>query len=357
MNVKLGHGMPCPYSCCGRACRARTVTAGRVAAGHAVPVPAMSEDAEHSPPGRKALSDAGQIDAVVEAILAAPKYRSIAPTLVRTLAVRELAVHRNVREAIKATKNRLHQVVGAYVEQRIDVERWLTLLQAGAALPPVTPSDETLLQAARANPRVAHLDASFLRATLYLMAQHASTRERLPFLIHFYATIYAALPPIRSVLDVGCGLNPLAIPWMPLADDAVYYASDIDSALIEFIGRFMALIGIPGNAEVRDQTTDPGGPPVDLALALKIAPVLDQIERGAAARLVETLDAPFVLVSYPVQTLGGRRKGMGATYERQFEALVAGRQWDVQRFVFPGELAFLIRKDSRLPWKSSASSC
>jgi 16S rRNA (guanine(1405)-N(7))-methyltransferase len=317
----------------------------------------MPEDAEHSPPGRKALSDAGQIDAVVDAILAAPKYRSIAPTLVRTLAVRELAVRRNLREAIKATKNRLHQVVGAYVEQRIDVERWLTLLQRGTALPPVTPSDETLLQAAQANPRVAHLDASFLCATLYLMAQHASTRERLPFLLHFYATIYAALPPIRSVLDVGCGLNPLAIPWMPLADDAVYYASDIDSALIEFIGRFMALIGIPGNAEVRDQTTDPGGPPVDLALALKIAPVLDQIERGAAARLVETLDAPFVLVSYLVQTLGGRRKGMGATYERQFEALVAGRQWDVQRFVFPGELAFLIRKDSRLPWKSSASSC
>ena len=164
MNVKLGHGMPCPYSCCGRACRARTVTAGRVAAGHAVPVlhrrsccgracrartvtarpvaaglavpvPAMSEDAEHSPPGRKALSDAGQIDAVVEAILAAPKYRSIAPTLVRTLAARELVVRRNVREAIKATKNRLHQVVGAYVEQRIDVERWLTLFTEGYCAP------------------------------------------------------------------------------------------------------------------------------------------------------------------------------------------------------------------------------
>ncbi|WP_296760233.1 hypothetical protein [Roseiflexus sp.] len=192
MNVKLGHGMPCPYrhrrswhavpvpsppvvacrartvtACWGTACRARTpVAAGHavpvpsppVGARHAVPVPAMPEDAEHSPPGRKALSDAGQIDAVVDAILAAPKYRSIAPTLVRTLAVRELAVRRNLREAIKATKNRLHQVVGAYVEQRIDVERWLTLLQRGTALPPVTPSDETLLQAAQANPRVAHLD-------------------------------------------------------------------------------------------------------------------------------------------------------------------------------------------------------
>jgi hypothetical protein len=39
----------------------------------------MPEDAEHSPPGRKALSDAGrdasQIDAIVDAVLSAPKYR------------------------------------------------------------------------------------------------------------------------------------------------------------------------------------------------------------------------------------------------------------------------------------------
>ncbi len=317
----------------------------------------MPEDTGHSAPGRKAPRDTAQIDAVVDAILAVPKYRSIDPTLIRTLASRELVVRRTTREALKATKNHLHQVTGAYVKQRIDVERWLALLRSGAALPPVTPSEETLIRAARANLRVAHLDDSFLHATLYLMAQHASSRERLPFLSHFYACVFGTLPPIRSVLDIGCGLNPLAIPWMPLAADAVYYASDIDGTLIEFIERFLTLTGIPGSAEVRDQVTSPGGPPVDLALALKIAPVLEQIEHGAAARLLEALDAPFVLVSYPVQTLGGRRKGMGATYERQFEALVADGQWDVQRFVFPAELAFLIRKDCRLPWKSSAPSC
>jgi 16S rRNA (guanine(1405)-N(7))-methyltransferase len=304
-----------------------------------------------------AFTDAHRIDEVVAAVLAAPKYRTIAPSLVRALAIRELVARRSVREAIKATKNKLHQVAGAYVEQRIDVTAWLRQLQSHDAPRPSVAVDDALIRAALVNPRIAHRGEPFVRASLELMARHASTHERLPIVHRFYAELFAVLPPIQSALDVGCGLNPLAIPWMPLAPDAVYYASDIDSAIVEFVAHYLALIGIPGGAEVRDQATDPGGPPVDLALALKMLPVLEQIERGAAARLLDALDAPFVLVSYPVHTLGGRRKGMGATYEQQLEALVAGRQWEVRRFVFPGELAFLIRKGSRLSWQSSASSC
>lgn len=134
---------------------------------------------------------------------------------------------------------------------------------------------------------------------------------------------------------------------MPLAPDVVYHASDIDSTIVEFVAQYLALVGIPGNVEVRDQAGNPGGPPVDLALALKLLPVLEQIERGAAVRLLDALDAPYVLVSYPVHTLGGRRKGMGAAYERQLETIIVGRQWEIRRFAFPGELAFLIRKGSR----------
>lgn len=303
----------------------------------------MPANTKHNPSDRVASPDAPQIDEVVAAVLAAPKYRTIAPSLVRTVAARELAAHRSVKAAIKATKNKLHQVAGAYIEQRVDVADWLRRLQARDAPYPPTAPDDALVQTALTNPRVAHLGESFIRASLDLMARHASTRERLPIVQRFYAEVFASLPPIRSVLDLGCGLNPLAIPWMPLAPDAVYHASDIDRAIVEFIAHYLALIGIPGSVEVRDQASNPGGPPVDLALALKLLPVLEQIEHGAATRLLEALNASFVLVSYPVHTLGGRRKGMGATYERQLEALVKGRQWEVQRFVFPGELAFLIR--------------
>lgn len=289
-------------------------------------------------------TEQSQIDLVVAAVLAASKYRNLAPDLVRAVAVRELAAHRGVKTAIKATKNKLHQVAGAYVEQRIEPTQWLDRLRSCEPATSARDADDALIQAGLANPRFAHLGAQVLRGAIDLMARHASTRERLPILRRFYAETLADLPPIRSVLDAGCGLNPLALPWMPLATDATYYANDIDRALIAFIGQYLALVGVPGAAHVRDQATNPGGPRVDLALALKLLPVLEQLERGAAARLLDALDAPFILVSYPARSLGGRARGMDVAYERQFAALASGKGWDIRRFVFPGELAFLIKK-------------
>ncbi|MGB9754313.1 hypothetical protein [Roseiflexus castenholzii] len=86
-----------------------------------------------------ASAESLQIDEVVAAVLAAPKYRMIAPSLVRTLAMRELAARRNVKAAIKATKNKLHQIVGAYAEPRIDVAEWVRQLQTHE-VPPAQPS-------------------------------------------------------------------------------------------------------------------------------------------------------------------------------------------------------------------------
>jgi len=285
-----------------------------------------------------------QIDIVIAAVLDAPKYRNLAPDLVRAVAVRELAAHRGVKAAIKGTKSKLHQVAGAYVEQRIAPAVWLDRLRSCEPAPGARDAGAALVQAGLANPRFAHLGDQFLHGAIDLMARHASTRERLPILQRFYAETLVDLPPICSVLDAGCGLNPLALPWMPLAADAAYYASDIDRMLISFIAQYLALIGVPGEAHVRDQATNPGGPRVDLALALKLLPVLEQLERGAAARFLDALDAPFILVSYPARSLGGYARGMHVAYERQFAALASGKGWDIRRFVFPGELAFLIKK-------------
>jgi 16S rRNA (guanine(1405)-N(7))-methyltransferase len=114
--------------------------------------------------------------------------------------------------------------------------------------------------------------------------------------------------------------------------------------MVEFVGRFLGLAGVAGRAWVCDLATQPPSEQADLALALKLLPVLEQIERGAGLRLLQALDAPFVLVSFPAQSLGGRGKGMPDHYERQLRAMVAGQPWELTRLSFPTELAFLIRK-------------
>jgi 16S rRNA (guanine(1405)-N(7))-methyltransferase len=178
------------------------------------------------------------------------------------------------------------------------------------------------------------------------MRAHASTRERLGILETFYSTIFSVLPPVRSVLDVACGLNPLAIPWMPLAPGAAYYACDIYGDMVAFLNGFFQLAGITGQAQVCDLVSSPPRVRADLALALKVLPPLEQQARNAGRDLLRALDARHILVSFPSHSLGGRGKGMADHYEQGFRALAESEDWTIERFVFPGELAFLVAKDA-----------
>ncbi len=259
------------------------------------------------------------LEKLVTAVLASAKYQHISPELVERIGARELTVRRSFKEAVKATKNKLHQVGGAYFATKIDYGRALADLRAAAG-------DE----------------AAFRAACRAVMGLHASTRERQPILQEFYATTLADLPPIGSVMDVACGLNALAWPWMPFTVETQYIGYDIYADMIGFVGEFMALAGMRGETAVRDVITHPPTEPVDLVLLLKLLPVLTQVAETAVPRLLDALQARYLLISFPAASLGGRRKGMVANYEAQFYAWAAGRNWEVQRFEFATELAFLV---------------
>ena len=68
------------------------------------------------------------------------------------------------------------------------------------------------------------------------------------------------------------------------------------------------------------------------------------MDKQAGERLLEQLNAKYILVSFPAKSLGGRDKGMRENYEARFNQLVEGKDWAVERFEFETELAYLIRK-------------
>lgn len=262
------------------------------------------------------------LDRVVEAVLGSSKYRAVSVGLVREIGRVELAKGRGWKEAVKAVKNKLHQVAGAYGEGdgSRPYDRWLGELRAA---------------------RESGDGEELRRVCRRIMGSHASTRERLPILDEFYERIFEGLPPVRSVVDVACGLNPLAIPWMPLAGDASYFAYDIYGDMMGFLNESIPLMGGAGYGEVRDVVAEPPGEEVDLALVLKSIPCLEQIDKGAGKRLLDGLKARYVVVSFPVASLGGRDKGMAANYEARFWELAKGRGWDVRKLEFRTELVFV----------------
>jgi 16S rRNA (guanine(1405)-N(7))-methyltransferase len=261
------------------------------------------------------------IDKLVAAIRKSAKYRRVCEDVVRGVGERELAKGRRLKEAVKATKKKLHQVGGAYLEGRMDYADWLDDLRAASGN-----------------------SEDFRRTCFRIMGHHSSTRERLEVIDGFYGTVLFDLPPVRSVLDLACGFNPLAIPWMGLPDGATYYACDIYEDMIEFLQAVMQLTPVRGQAVACDVLRSCPKPRVDLALVLKSIPCLEQIDKSAGAQLLDGIDADYLLVSFPVHSLGGRDKGMPTNYEARFRELVAGKDWAIKRFAFATELAYLISK-------------
>jgi 16S rRNA (guanine(1405)-N(7))-methyltransferase len=267
--------------------------------------------------------DDASIERLVKEVLASRKYRQITPAFVRSLAERELTHRKSYKEALKATKNKLHQVGSVYQPERMDYRAWLARLQESI----LSPDPE-----------------AFPGACREIMAFHASTRERLPLLEQFFRVTLSGLPPVRSVLDVACGLNPLALPWMGLPEQVEYIAVDIYRDMLAFIDQFLGLLPINGRTVVGDVLKFSLDRQVDLAFVLKTIPCLEQVDREAGRQLLDSLPASHLLVSFPMHSLGGKQVGMAINYAARFEELVGGRSWVVRRFEFPNRIGFLVSK-------------
>lgn len=259
---------------------------------------------------------------IVERVLRSSRYRDVDRSLLARFADEELVRARNADDAVKRVKRRLHQAVGAF--------RGATRADAMAA---TWSGDLTA-------PRFRAACADALRA-------HASTRERLDSLDAFYAGIWSLTGVPARILDLGCGLNPLTLPWMGLAADALYLGSDVDRRPLATVTSFLNLVGQPHVVEALDLVERPPAHAADVALMLKLVTTLDRQLPEAAAHLLAALRVRHAVVSFPKHSLGGRGKGMERTYRDRLDRLAtdAGNVSGVAEASVPSELVFVLTVD------------
>ncbi|MXZ20291.1 MAG: 16S rRNA methyltransferase, partial [Caldilineaceae bacterium SB0665_bin_25] len=141
-----------------------------------------------------------------------------------------------------------------------------------------------------------------------------------------------------------CGVHPLARPWMPLSPDVQYFAFDIFADQMDFLTRFFDAMGYAGAATQRNALDDKGTPPADIAFLLKTVPCLEQIERGAGERLLHRIDAPILIVSFPNQTLAGRKQGMAQHYATSFLSQIKKAGWQADSLTYTSELVYIVQR-------------
>ncbi len=139
-------------------------------------------------------------------------------------------------------------------------------------------------------------DPRALAARDAIVASHVSTRERLDDLPAFWSASFGLVPEPTSILDLGCGVQPLLYPFAGAGRSTTrYLALDRDAVAIELVAAWAQLVG-DSRLEARRWSLAEGfaevvGPEPDgrfaLALALKLIPVLWRQEREQLSILAQ----------------------------------------------------------------------
>jgi len=261
------------------------------------------------------------VDAIADVVRQSRKYRHLCLDTVARIARWALPRSNSQKDAVKRTKRKLHQVYGAYLAG-LDTARLdglLARMPEGEGLDPVR-------DACRA-----------------MMELHASTRERLDVLDTFYEPIFAVTGMPERILDLGCGLHPLALPWMGLPQGIEYEAWEIDGRIVDWLNRFFPAVGVSGVARWRDMSCLGPNDGADVVFLLKMIPCLEQQEKGWGARLLRQLRARHAVVSFPGRSLGGREKGMADTYAQMMDEMLSASGWRADLVMRAPELCYVLQ--------------
>lgn len=237
------------------------------------------------------------IENTIQEIMNSKKYGHLCYDTIKRVAEEESLKHKNHKETIKAVKNKLHQIYGAFLVQ-YDIKMLFECIEKIKQGQPL----ENMCQ--------------------QILSMHVSTSERLGVYDKLYKRIFSVTGQPSSIIDFACGLNPFSFPWMGL-NAISYYAYDIDELLIDAINEFFETVGLEPKAAVQDVVLNTPGVYADVAFVFKFLPTVERQKLSYLDFLLR-INAAFIIVSFPCTSIGGKNKGMSENYSRRMEDCLTG---------------------------------
>jgi len=255
-------------------------------------------------------------------VLKSRKYSDIDLSVIHRVCAEAAAKHPKKKEAVKAAKNELHCIHQSYLRKDSH--------QSAADL------------VSRLSP-----DADPGRIEdicLQVMGLHASTRERLADIRAVCSFIGQYLTSGSMVVDIGCGFHPFALPLFSIRPGA-YVAYDINTATIDLLSAYFSRMEFPFyQARILDAAMDTPDVKADLALLLKLLPLLQRQRKSRGFHLLEEMDFAKAIVSFPLKSMGGKEKGMEAFYGSFMERNLPPTLAIVDRRAFVNEVFYVVEK-------------
>ena len=135
-----------------------------------------------------------------------------------------------------------------------------------------------------------------------ILKSHSSTRER----IDFYPALKKEISSLNasSILDLGCGLNPIALA----SKETEYYASDINKGDLEIVEKYFEKNKIIGKTFVCDlrKIISCKLPNADVCLLFKVLDIIGKEQYILAEKILRSINCKYLVISFATRTLSGK---------------------------------------------------
>ncbi|MEK6841437.1 MAG: hypothetical protein AABW57_01280 [Nanoarchaeota archaeon] len=160
--------------------------------------------------------------------------------------------------------------------------------------------------------------------------------------LEVYRKIFNEFKP-KSVLDLGCGLEPLK--YTTIYPKLEYYCFDIDKEEISRLNDFFKKNKINGRAflfSLVDNNLDEL-PKVDLCLILRVLEGLESIKKNFSLELLSKIKAKFMVVSFAKIALG-KKERIRKAGRSWFRRILRELNYSYEVLDYDDEIFFIIKK-------------
>lgn len=168
---------------------------------------------------------------------------------------------------------------------------------------------------------------------------HKSTKERKDFFSKLYKEIFSVIEKPRKILDLGCGLNPLAYRFIPNYNNICFIAVELTDYDCNNLRRYFRDTGIKGEVIKADLRSYDNFPDADVCFMFKL---LDGIGYDVAERLLSKIDTKYFIVSFSTEDVRGKRMN----YPRRgwFERMLKRLGYRYTKREYSNEIFYIVKR-------------
>lgn len=181
-----------------------------------------------------------------------------------------------------------------------------------------------------------------------ILETNSSTKERLDIYPELYEKIFELTGKPKSILDLGCGLNPVSFPYMNIRNNITYYAYDISKSDAEFLSKFFEMMKISYETEpvnLSNMENIKLLPKADICFMFKLLDVLEKSGHKYSEEIIKVLaeKCKYLIVSFATKTVTG--KPMNYPYRGWIERMLTRIDLNYKILEFESEFFYVIRKN------------